>query len=587
MGLQRYFEKRNFRRTPEPKGRTHRPKAPALSFVIQKHDARRLHYDFRLEIEGVLKSWAVPKGVPTKKGDKRLAMHVEDHPIEYGGFEGTIPEGNYGAGTVMLWDRGHYEVIDSAPPEAYEKGKIHLRLHGKKVNGEWTLVRMRGREEAGKEPWLLIKSGEDVEPISAKTDDESVSSRRTMDQIAHGKSKVWQSNRAEKSTTIPAVKLGTKRATRAGSAPSPSASRLKAEREEEKSGLKAARRNFMATLEEFPKQTASYVDPMKALLVEKVSREPGWMFEIKWDGYRAVAVKKNGEVRLFSRRPREITSDFSEIAQAVKQIPVSSLVLDGEVVAVDKQGHASFQLLQNFRQRRGGPNASELRYYVFDILNLENRDLKSLPLERRKKILESLLKDVPAPIHFSASFEGDPEALLAQAQRNRIEGLIAKRADSQYEPGRRSGAWVKIKASLEQEFVIGGYTEPRGSRPYFGALLLGYYEEDQLMFASKVGTGFDTKTLKGLSSQFQKVRTDSCPFTNVPTRRTGRSGEGLSRAEMKRCTWLEPKLVCQIRFTEWTSDGGLRHPVFLGLRDDKTAREVVHERPAPSRAEDT
>jgi bifunctional non-homologous end joining protein LigD len=582
MGLQRYFEKRNFGRTPEPKGRTHRAKARALSFVIQKHDASRLHYDFRLEMEGVLKSWAVPKGVPTKKGDKRLAMHVEDHPIEYGGFEGTIPEGNYGAGTVMLWDRGHYDVIDSAPMEAYKKGKIHLRLEGTKLNGEWTIVRMRGREELGKEPWLLIKSGEDIKPISAKADDESVSSGRTMDQIAHGRSKVWHSNRANASTKARIVKPG-----RGASKPTPKSasplSPLRGEGEENGGRLKEARQSFLSTLEEFPKQAASYVEPTKALLVEKVSREPGWIFEIKWDGYRAVAVKKNGKVRLFSRRARDITSDFAEIAEAVEEIPVSSLVLDGEVVAVNKEGHASFQLLQNFKQRLSGPKASDLRYYVFDILNLENRDLKPLPLARRKKILETLLKNIPAPIHFSASFEGDPEALLAQAQKNRIEGLIGKRADSPYEPGRRSGAWVKIKASLEQEFVIAGYTAPRASRPYFGALLLGYYEGDRLIFASKVGTGFDTKALKSLYTQFQKVRMGTCPFANVPTRRTERSGAGLSRAEMRRCTWLDPKLVCQIRFTEWTSDGGLRHPVFLGLRDDKTAREVIHERPVSSK----
>src|SRR5438477_2525432 len=566
MGLQRYFQKRNFQRTPEPKGRAHRVKAKALSFAIQKHDATRLHYDFRLEMEGVLKSWAVPKGVPAQKGDKRLAMHVEDHPLEYGGFEGIIPEGNYGAGSVMLWDRGTYEVLGGDPLEALQKGKIHFRLNGKKLNGDWTLVRMRGREELGKEPWLLIKSGEDMKPISAKADDESVRSGKTMEQIGHPRARVWHSNRASASQP--------KKESRAKLPPETRTAK------NQPAKTKPAGSNLLATLEHFPKQSPSYVDPMKALLVESPPRGAGWLYEIKWDGYRAVAVKRGGSVQLFSRRARQVTGDFSEIAEAVGDIPISTAVFDGEIVAVDKRGHASFQLLQNYKQHPVGGASRSLRYYVFDVLNVENRDLKQLPLERRKHILETLLKDVPDPIHFSASFDGDPDAFLKEAEKNRIEGLIAKRIDAPYEAGHRSGSWVKIKICLEQEFVIGGYTEPRGSRSHFGAILVGYYDSprqsSQLIFASKVGTGFDTNSLKDLYAKFQKVRSDTCPFANVPTR-SGTSGHSLSRAEMRRCTWLEPKLVSQIRFTEWTDDGGLRHPVFLGLRDDKDPREVVRE----------
>src|SRR6266850_4869365 len=370
MGLQRYIQKRNFRETPEPKGRAHRSKGRALSFVIQKHDATRLHYDFRLEVDGVLKSWAVPKGIPVQKGEKRLAMHVEDHPLEYGGFEGTIPEGNYGAGTVMLWDRGTYEVLGGDPLEALNKGKIHFRLHGKKLEGEWTLVRMRGREEAGKEPWLLIKSGEDIKPISARMDNSSVLSRKTMEQIAEGRGKVWISNQSSSSRSKPMK-------TQTVAVP-------KSARQSRVDDTAAIRDDLIATLNRFPKDPAAYVDPMKALLVEKIPRDPRWAFEIKWDGYRAIAVKRNGRVRLFSRRARDITTEFPAVAEAVEELPVSSLVLDGEIVATNEKGNASFQLLQKHKQRPAGGKSGSLSYYVFDILNLENRDLKQLPLERRK-----------------------------------------------------------------------------------------------------------------------------------------------------------------------------------------------------------
>lgn len=561
MGLQRYTQKRDFRDTPEPKGVKQPAKASALSFVIQKHDATRLHYDFRLEMDGVLKSWAVPKGIPSKKGDKRLAMHVEDHPLEYGGFEGTIPEGNYGAGTVMLWDRGTYELLGGKPLQAYKEGKLHFRLAGNKLVGEWTLVRMRGREEKGKEPWLLIKSGEDTKPISAKMDDQSVLSKKSMTQIAQGRGKVWHSNRSgeqEAKRTKPSNRpIGAKRST---GRTAPDAESLPS--------------NLLKTLEQFPREPAGYVEPMKALLVEKIPRDPGWIFEMKWDGYRALAVKKDKKVRLYSRRANDVTPQFPEIAEAINDLPFSNMVLDGEVVAVDEQGNASFQLLQNYKQRAAGRNASALRYYVFDILNLENRDLKQLPLERRKAILQALLENVPDPVYYSGRVEGDPEELLEQAEKNRMEGLIGKSVDCPYQPGRRNGAWIKLKASREQEFVIGGYTAPRGARSCFGAILVGHFEGKKLIFASKVGTGFDTETLDDLHGIFQKLRVNECPFSNLPS--SNRQG-GISRAEMKRCTWLEPRLVAQVRFTEWTADGGLRHPVFLGLRDDKPAREVVRE----------
>src|ERR1051325_4999461 len=394
MGLQRYFQKRNFGRTPEPRGREHPRRKRALSFVIQKHDATRLHYDFRLELDGVLKSWAVPKGIPVIKGDKRLAMHVEDHPLEYGGFEGIIPKGNYGAGTVMLWDRGTWELLGGNPQESLKKGKLHFRLKGEKLKGEWTLVRMRGREELGKEPWLLIKSGEDTRAISAKMDNHSVSSGKTLEEIAGGQSRIWHSNReaaAEKSKPSPGRNA----------------------RQPKVAPKSRAPRDLVRLVERFPGQLPAYVEPMKAVLVEKAPQEKGWVYEIKWDGYRALTVRKGDSIRLYSRRARDITKDFPEIAEAVTRMPVSSIVLDGELVAVDKQGHASFQLLQNFKD--GSGNGHRLLYYVFDILNLENHDLKKVPFTERKRILEAVLKNVSHPIRYSSAFEGDPEAKLSEA----------------------------------------------------------------------------------------------------------------------------------------------------------------------------
>jgi bifunctional non-homologous end joining protein LigD len=548
VSLVEYKRKRKFAQTPEPKGRGRPHKAKALSFVIQKHDATRLHYDFRLEMNGVLKSWAVPKGIPTKRGDKRLAMHVEDHPIEYGGFEGTIPEGNYGAGTVMLWDRGTYEAVTGDPADGYRKGKLHIRLHGKKLTGEWTLVRMRS--DNGKEPWLLIKSGEDIDPLSKKREDQSVLSGKSMKRIAEGRGRVWQSNRE---TT-------TRRASAKPRTAKPGAAAK-------------ARTAVLPGLKALPREHARFVPPMNALLVRNPPPRDGWSFEIKWDGYRAIAVKSNGRVRLFSRRHRDITHDFDTVARPVESLPPKNLVLDGEIVALDENGRPSFQLLQNSRQ--ASAQRGQLVYYVFDLLNYENRDLKKLPLEQRRALLETLLSDAEDPIRLSGTLEGDPEELVEQARKNSIEGLVAKRTSSIYEPDRRSGSWLKVKTVMEQEFVIGGYTQPKGSREYFGALLVGYYEGAHLLFASKVGTGFDHDSLDSLYRRFQKLTTTVCPFVNLPTK----GPNGLSRAEMRRCTWLLPALVCQVRFTEWTSDGGLRHPVFLGLRDDKRPNEVHREIP--------
>ncbi len=559
MGLARYRQKRDFLRTAEPKGgqagKKGRGRGPR--FVIQKHAARQLHYDFRLEMEGVLKSWAVPKGIPVRKGDKRLAMQVEDHPLEYGGFEGTIPAGNYGAGTVMLWDTGTWELLGGEPSRAFREGKLHFELKGKKLKGEWTLVRMKGRGEPGKEPWLLLKSGQDARAISRKRDDESVASGKTMKQIAAGRGKVWESNR--KTASSPAPKRSPSPPARSGKAPV------------------GAQGDWGKELKGLPKSGAAFIDPMKARLVEKPPRDAGWIFEIKWDGYRALAVKKEGKVKLCSRSEKNMTADFPAIVDALEELAARNLVADGEIVALDGKGRPSFQLMQNYRQKLEASQPRTICYYLFDLLNLENRDLRKRPLAERKERLKRLLAEAEEPLRFSAGLRGDPDELLAMAREKRLEGLIAKREDSPYESGRRSKSWLKIKCVNEQEFVVGGYTPPQGTRKHFGSILAGYYDRGKLLFASRVGTGFDTATLESLHKTFQKLRTDRCPFENLPARGRSRWSQGLTPSEMRRCTWLKPELVAQVRFSEWTSDGGLRHPVFLGLRDDKKPLEVVRE----------
>lgn len=590
MGLQRYNEKRNFRATPEPEGKVESRKRGALMFVIQKHDATRLHYDFRLELEGVLKSWAVPKGIPTAKGDRRLAMHVEDHPKDYGDFEGIIPEGNYGAGSVMVWDTGTWEPVDDNPSKALRDGKLKFTLHGTKLKGEWTLVRMRAREQ-GKDEWLLIKTGENTKPISAKQDDESALTRRTMAQIAGQKARTWQSNRvaAKKDTfrdrvaaaakklaanTNVAANLSGRDRVRTGGRKKAFRSRAEAEQQSV-----PVRTDTASVLKKCPAETPRFAEPMKARLVESLPRSQNWLLELKHDGYRALAIKDGSDVELFSRSRKKMTSAFPGIAAAVRNLPVKRFVIDGEIVALNESGHASFQLLQN---RGRISDEGTIIFYVFDLLNLDGRNVRELPLATRRELLQPLIAGRNDSLRFSAALNGSVDVVLAEVKRLGLEGLIAKKPNSKYEAGQRSGSWLKLKCVNEQEFVVGGYTPPKGSRDFFGALLVGYYEKGKLMFASKVGTGYTQRTLRELFDRFKPLRRATCPFVNLPTRRTGKFGQGVTASEMRQCTWLEPKLVAQVRFGEWTSDGGLRQPVFLGLREDKTAEEVTREEPAPS-----
>ncbi len=561
MSLKEYARKRDFRKTAEPRGR--RPRAEnGRRFVIQKHAASRLHYDFRLELGGALKSWAVPKGVPYRKGERRLAVQVEDHPADYIDFEGTIPAGQYGGGTVMVWDTGTFDPLTDSPLEELEHGKLHFVLRGKKLQGEWYLVRLRERNE-----WLLIKGGEDAKPVGPRAEDRSAVSGRSMAAITRAPGRVWDSSRADdglappRRTPAKAVPRGGARNPgrqptrgRAAKGPSP------------KSRATGPRRSGGKALPDF-------VAPMQALLVDTPPRG-AWIYEIKFDGFRALGFRDADGARLRSRNNHDLGARFPEVAAAVATLDCADALIDGEIVALDEKGRSSFQLLQAYDL---GQQRPPILFYAFDLLYLDGRDLRPRPLTERKAELERLLGDASGVIRLSRSLGEDAGALLTQARKLDLEGLIGKRPDSPYEPGRRSGAWIKLKLHHEQEFVIGGYTPPGGTRAHFGALLVGVQDGGELKFAGKVGTGFNAGLLRTLYARMRRIATDRCPFADLPQKRSGRGGQAVTAAEMRRCHWVRPELVCELKFSEWTRDGRLRQPVFLGLRDDKPAGEVVRE----------
>ncbi len=564
MGLAEYQKKRNFSVTAEPSGaKKPRPKrvAGASRFVIQKHDASRLHYDFRLEMEGVLKSWAVPKGLPWKRGEKHLAVEVEDHPVDYEDFEGVIPEGNYGGGTVMVWDRGNYFVHGEKPLEALAEGRLHMVLEGKKIKGDWALIRTRA--ERGKTQWLLLKSDADVKPISKKRDDESVKTGRTMKQIAKDRDAEWQSNRPGEASGAKNLR---DRVRKAVARKKPGAVKKKVPR--------GAKVSALAPPDSLPAGKPRFVSPMKPKLLESPPAPGGWLYELKFDGIRALALKQGAKVKLLSRNENDLTKKFDEVASAIADLPCAECVIDGEVVALDDAGRSSFQLLQA-REMEG--RATALYYYVFDLLQLEGKDLRGLSLTIRKETLHQLIESAGEPLRFSGELGANPGALLAEVKRLGLEGIIGKRADSVYEPGRRSGAWIKLKCVQEQEFVIGGYTPPAGARQHFGALLVGYYEKKKLLFAGKVGTGFDTKMLALLHEKLKAEARDDCPFADLPSKHAGQWSQGITPGMMRQISWVNPVFVCQVKFAEWTRDAKLRAPVFLGLREDKAPGGVQRE----------
>ncbi len=512
-----YHAKRDFSRTAEPQGKIAR--RSGRRFVIQKHDASRLHYDFRLELGGALKSWAVPKGVPFKKGEKRLAMQVEDHPLEYADFEGIIPKGQYGGGTVMVWDRGTYRALSPHPHKDLTAGKLHFALDGDKLQGEWTLVRIKHGED---NEWLLIKSSESAPSVSRKKDNESAITGRSMARIAREKTAPWRSGREES----------------------------------------AAKLEFIA--------------PMKATLAAAPPADGDWLYELKFDGYRALALKDGSGVRLLSSNAKDFSARFPEIAEAVATLPSRTAIFDGEIVALDAEGRSSFQMLQALDT---GEERPPLAFYIFDLLHHDGANLVGEPFHQRRKKLAALLRRTSEPIRYSAEIRGDPKRLLQEVQQRGLEGIIGKQRDSRYEAGRRSRGWIKLKCVTEQEFVIGGYTPPEGTRKHFGALLVGYFRGKNLEFAGKVGTGFDDARLKALIAKMRPLHLETCPFANLPEKQPGRWMQNITPREMKRCHWIEPALVCQVRFGEWTRDGKLRHPVFLGLREDQAARAVMRETP--------
>ncbi|HEX4631968.1 MAG TPA: non-homologous end-joining DNA ligase [Chthoniobacterales bacterium] len=566
MGLTEYKKKRDFKVTAEPSGKP-LPKLVkgACRFVIQKHDASRLHYDFRLEMDGVLKSWAVPKGLPWEKGEKHLAVEVEDHPVEYATFEGIIPKGQYGGGTVMVWDRGQYHVYGEEPMKALRDGRLHLVMDGEKAKGEWSLIRTR--MEGDKTQWLLLKSGASMKPISKKRDDQSAKTGRTMAQIAAQKDAEWQSNREdEKKPTLKSrIKAALKKKDQ----------EAEGDAVKEKSGRRSAA-SLPKALAKLPKAKARFIEPMKARLVESPP-SGDWSYELKFDGFRVCAVKNGSNVNLISRNGNELRSRFPEVVAALKKLPLHDCVLDGEVVALDDEGRSSFQLLQGLEMEG---HEAPIVFYVFDVMQLNGRSLTGLPLTARKEVLAKVCEGVGDPIRYSGEIGGDATALLKEVQRRGLEGLIGKLRDSVYEVGRRSGTWIKLKCVNEQEFVIGGFTPPQGARQHFGALLVGYFEGKKFLFAGKVGTGFNTKSLASLHKKLKSERREDCPFADLPSKHGGQWVQGITPSMMRKIDWVNPVFVCQVKFAEWTRDAKLRQPVFLGLREDKKPEKVVRETPA-------
>jgi bifunctional non-homologous end joining protein LigD len=548
--LREYRRKRDFARTPEPAGDA-RPRAPdgRLSYVIQKHAARRLHYDFRLEMDGVLKSWAVPKGPSLDPGAKRLAVRTEDHPIEYGSFEGVIPEREYGGGTVMVWDRGWWEPVGDAHA-GYAKGDFKFILHGKKLGGHWVLVRMKGRrDERDKgENWLLIKERDAVaEPGS---DDAiltraaaSAASGRDMATIAREADRVWSSKTGE--VTPPAPKPRGKAKPVSG-ADTPDVARLE--------GAKRAK-------------AAPHLAPQLAKSVEAPPPGDDWLHEIKYDGYRILAHLKDGKATLRSRNDLDWTAKFPELARDLARLPVGEAVLDGEVVALVDGGVSSFAGLQDALSKG---TTDRLVYMAFDLPYLDGWDLSHAALENRKALLHELL-GAPAPrIRFADHQIGRGREFLDAAAQHGLEGIISKRRDATYRAG-RGPSWLKAKCFARDDFVIVGYSDPEGARVGFGALLLGYHTpKGKLTYAGRVGTGFSDRLLTALLKQLEALATKR-PTVTLPA--------GLSGRDVH---WVKPKLIAEVSYSEWTSDHIIRQSSFVGLRDDKDVAEVVLT-PGPGR----
>ena len=528
MGLKEYEAKRQFEQTPEPKP-VLRQEGDQLIFVVQKHAARALHYDLRLELAGVLKSWAVPKGPTLNPALKRLAVRVEDHPLDYQDFEGVIPEGNYGAGSVIVWDRGLYQHPAAKDREESEKlllaglskGDLKFVLAGEKLRGEFALVRTARDEKS----WLLLKKKDSyATQRDILKENRSVVSHKTLEEIAAANPE--KSSRPEKLDQI----------------------RLREALESE-------------DLRDAPVKPMPHgIKPMLTTLVKEPFDHPDWIFEVKWDGYRAIAEIQDGKVSLYTRNQISLNKKFSPITDSLQKLGFEA-VLDGEIVVVDDQGRPNFQMLQNYQKSGRG----YLIYYVFDLLYLGGHDLLNLPLLKRKDLLQKIL---PADQQIKCSDHVWKEGVLffQVVKEKGLEGIVAKHAQSPYRMGRRSRQWLKIKTQLTQEGVITGFTEPLGGRKYFGSLVLGAYAGDKLVYIGHSGGGFAAGTLKEIYERLQPLIQPECPFKTEPPSNTP-------------VTWVKPQLVCEVTFAGWTAEGLMRHPVFSRLREDKAAREVGREKP--------
>ncbi|HEY1432237.1 MAG TPA: non-homologous end-joining DNA ligase, partial [Stellaceae bacterium] len=535
MALEEYRRKRDFRRTPEPAGvaARHEKAGAGLSFVIQKHAARRLHYDFRLELDGVLKSWAVPKGPSLDPGEKRLAVHVEDHPLDYGGFEGVIPEGEYGGGTVLLWDRGTWIPADPDPDAAYRKGSLKFTLNGEKLHGKWALVRMGGKAaNERRENWLLIKErDEEAVPHSgdAVVADSplSVASGRSMDVIAADRDWVWHSNRDDNQK--PPVQTV---------APQ---------------DIPGARKRRMP----------DKLLPQLATVTSQAPDGPEWLHEIKYDGYRLLARIEDGKVRLITRGGLDWTAKFPALAGRLGQLPLESALIDGELVHLEPKGTTSFSSLQD---AISGGRTDTLNFFAFDLLYRDGWDLTGAALQDRKSALSAIISpQALGMLRYSDHQIGHGPAFFAQACSYKLEGIVSKRRTEPYRTG-RGRSWLKVKCRNREEFVVVGFTDPEGSREGFGALLVGYHDpQGKLRYAGRVGTGFNAAQLLQLRKRLESlVRAD--PPAPLP--------KGVSR---KGVHWIEPRLVAEVEFADWTADAIVRQASFQGLREDKDAKDVVYD----------
>ena len=575
MSLATYKTKRNFKSSPEPKGG--KSGEDKLRFVVQKHDASHLHYDFRLEMGGVLKSWAVPKGPSADPEIKRLAMMVEDHPYDYRNFEGIIPSG-YGAGTVMIWDEGFYEPADETAAGKKEQdknlrhqfytGKLKINLHGTKLKGAFALIKANGR---GENAWLLFKLKDKYASVNDITlKDKSVRSKKTLAQLKKSAGK-FNGTEKVKSTTVK-----NKKEIVSPRSNVKTASKTKPQKDKKTALKTAPASKDVKAVESILKKTTKQkipatLEPMLATLVDKPFAEDGWLYEIKWDGYRAVAFINKGSVEIKSRNSKSFADKFYPVTQALKNWDIN-VVVDGEIVVVNEKGIADFGALQNWRSEADG----ELYYYLFDIIWLNGKDLSALPLTDRKVILKSV---VPAGdiIKLSESFEESGITFFETIKKLGIEGMIAKKASSAYTAGARSKEWLKIKANKKQEVVIGGYTKNDDSSKLFSSLLVGVYKNNELVYTGKIGTGFNNKTEQDMMKQFKPLVIKKAPFAQLPD--VNKPSRFRPDPPHATATWLKPALVCEVSFTEMTTDGVMRHPSFEGMRIDKKAKDVIMEKP--------